>query len=267
MLRHPDPEGSRSLGVSQNFLTGARTVQRIVSLARLADTDHVIEIGPGKGHITAALLPRCAKVTAVELDGELAAALQAKFAGAATLDLRRDDFLRWPLPGAGRYKVFSNIPFNRTTDIVRKLTEHRNPPEEAWLVMEKGAAKRFLGKPRETLRSLMLKPWFELDVVYHFRREDFHPLPRVDAVLLHLRRKAAPDVPAELREAYGRFIAAGMNRGVTGLAGWRPKAARAAAAQRAGVRPGAAPGDILYVQWLCLYRAWRPATRASNAKT
>jgi 23S rRNA (adenine-N6)-dimethyltransferase len=56
---------------------------------------------------------------------------------------------------------------------LRKLTESKNPPTEAWLTMEKGAAKRFMGTSRESLRSLMIKPVFDLEIIYHFRRRIF----------------------------------------------------------------------------------------------
>jgi 23S rRNA (adenine-N6)-dimethyltransferase len=257
MPRRTNSDASTALWVSQNYLTSARTIGRLLDLTSLAAADHVIEIGPGKGHITAALLARCGRVTAVELDGRLFTALEAKLASAANLDLHRGDFLDWSLPRSGEYKVFSNIPFSRTTDIVRRLAECCNPPAEMWLVMEKGAARRFMGKPRESLRSLVLKPWFTMDIAYHFRREDFHPLPHVDIVLLHLARKPVPDIPPAMRPAYEAFITGGLNRGLRGLAAKIPKGRLAAALRETGVAPGAAPGDVLYVQWLCLYRCWR----------
>lgn len=185
----------------------------------------MVEIGPGKGHITRHLLPRCGRVTAVELDPKLYANLQAKFAGESRLHLVQGDFLTWQLP-RGNYKVFANIPFSRTTEIVRKLTQGPRPPQEIWLVMQKGAAKRFLGHPRENLTSLGIKPWFEGEILYHFRREDFHPLPSADIVLLHLKRKLAPDLTAAQRGAWLRFAAARLP----------------------------AAHDTLYIQWLCLFR-------------
>ncbi|MCL1951482.1 MAG: rRNA adenine N(6)-methyltransferase family protein [Oscillospiraceae bacterium] len=216
-----------ALRCSQNFLTSGQVIRRIAGLAALDKQDHVIEIGPGKGHITGALLARCGQVTAVELDPELHAYLRTKFAGAPNLRLVRGDFLALPLP-KGPYKVFANIPFSRTTDIVRKLMLGPRPPEEIWLVMEKGAAKRFLGLPRESLASLSLKPWFEGEVRYHFRREDFHPMPAADAVLLHLKRRPAADLTPAQRGAWLRFTAARLP----------------------------ATGDTLYVQWLCLFRRY-----------
>jgi len=216
-----------ALRCSQNFLTSGQVIRRIVSLANLRADDHVVEIGPGKGHITGALLPRCGQVTAVELDPVLCAYLQKKFAGAPNLRLVRGDFLALP-PPRGPYKVFANIPFNRTTDIVRKLALSSRPPEDAWLVVEKGAAKRFLGLPHESLASLSLKPWFEGEVLYHFRREDFHPMPAADAVLLHLKRRPAADLTPAQRGAWLRFTAARLP----------------------------ATRDTLYIQWLCLFRRY-----------
>jgi 23S rRNA (adenine-N6)-dimethyltransferase len=72
----------------------------------------------------------------------------------------------WNLPRTP-YKVFANIPFNKTTNIVRKLTGSSNPPEEAWLVIEKGVAKRFMGTPNETIFSLNIKPSGLLDYISH----------------------------------------------------------------------------------------------------
>ena len=218
---------SKQNTLSQNFLTSGQVIRRVVGLANLRADDHVIEIGPGKGHITGALLLRCGQVTAVELDPVLYTYLQGKFADSPNLRLVRGDFLALPLP-KGHYKVFANIPFSRTTDIVRKLALSPRPPEEAWLVMEKGAAKRFLGRPHENLSSLSLKPWFEGEVLYHFRREDFHPMPAADAVLLHLKRRPAADLAPAQRGAWLRFTAARLP----------------------------ATRDTLYIQWLCLFRRY-----------
>ncbi|MCL2884926.1 MAG: rRNA adenine N(6)-methyltransferase family protein, partial [Oscillospiraceae bacterium] len=208
-----------SLRVSQNFLTSPALIRRIVRLAHFTPGDTIVEVGAGKGHLTRGLLETGAAVTAVELDGALYRGLKEKFGAQKNLRLVHADFLDWPLPRTS-YKVFANIPFNRTTAIVRKLTgeagadgsaregQHRHTnspranvqagartspragnrlPEEAWLIMEKGAAKRFLGQPRESLFSMLLKPFFDLDICYHFRREDFHPAPAVDTVLLQLK--------------------------------------------------------------------------------
>ena len=176
------------LWISQNFLTGRAVIRRMLDRTTLSKSDHVVEIGPGKEHITAALAERCGRVSAVELDGGLYDRLLARFPAGGSVRLYHRDFLTWPLP-KNDYKVLANMPFSITSAILRRLTQSGRPPREAWLVMEKGAAKRCLGRPETTLKSLLLAPWFGGDIVYPFRREDFHPAPGVDTVLFHLRRK------------------------------------------------------------------------------
>ena len=241
--------------VSQNFLTSYKTIERVLRRTNLHADDHVIEIGPGKGHTTARLLQKCHKVTAIEIDGKLYAKLLEKFSDAENLQLHHQDFLQWRLPSSGSYKVFANLPFCYTTDILRKLTESKNPPVEAWLTMEKGAAKRFLGKPRETLRSLLIQPKFDLGIVYYFRREDFHPKPGVDVVMVHIRKKAQPDIPPSRWNDYKRFLSSALGNGSAGLLRMFTKRQLSRAFQEAGISD-APSGEILYVQWLCLFRCY-----------
>ncbi len=65
--------------VSQNFLTSYKIINRIIRRTTLNKDDHVIEIGPGKGHITGILIQKCRKVSAIEIDGRLYNRLTAKF--------------------------------------------------------------------------------------------------------------------------------------------------------------------------------------------
>jgi 23S rRNA (adenine-N6)-dimethyltransferase len=239
------------LSVSQNFLTSSITIHSLLRRTTILASDHILEIGPGKGHITKALADRCGLVTAVELDGDLYGALRRRFGDTKNVRLVHADFLKFRLPSSGSYKVFSNIPFNRTTDILRKLTGTANPPEEIWLVTEKGAAKRFSGKPCENVRSLLLKPYFETEIVYYFKREDFHPAPSVDTVLLHLVKKPTPDIPKRQSRAYRQFIEAGLSGRLSQLL--TPKQA-SAAMRNAGLPADFTPANMLYVQWLCLFR-------------
>lgn len=80
------------LWASQNFLTSRAIIHSLIQRTNLTKNDHVIEIGPGKGHITRALLERCCHVTAVELDRALYLRLTEQFKGAANLTLRNADF-------------------------------------------------------------------------------------------------------------------------------------------------------------------------------
>lgn len=174
---------------SQNFLTSRRLLERIVRKSTITKNDLVIEIGTGKGHLTEVLCRKAEYVYSVEIDRKLYERAKERLKNVNNLKITCGDFMKYHLPDKGNYKVFSNIPYYLTTRIVRKLTENANPPSEIWLVMEKGAAKRFLGVPVETKYSLSLKHKWKLSIVYFFLKEDFHPKPSVDSVLLHFLHK------------------------------------------------------------------------------
>ena len=234
--------------ISQNFLTSRRVIGGLLRLTDLSPADTVLEIGAGKGHITRALAETCGRVLTYEIDPELSARLQGTLP--ENVRLYGQDFLRAPLP-KGDYKVFANIPFSITTDILRKLTDGPNPPKAAWLIMEKGAAMRFCGQPRESSASLLLKPWWEVRIVHRLRREDFHPMPRVDCVLLELRCKSAPDIPLRDKRTWAQFVARGQQYGLRGML---TPLQTAQALRESGIPMSA---TLRYVQWLCLFRCWQ----------
>ena len=248
-----NPASATPLWAGQNFLTSAGEIRRLLACSDISPQDLVVEIGPGKGHITRELLPRCEKVLAAELDPELCSWLEERFAGSHNLTLYQGDFLKMPLPKR-EYKVFANIPFSRTTEIIRRLAYAPNPPSAAWLVVELGAAKRFAGVGRESLASLSLRPFYGVQVVAKISRLQFHPAPRVDAALLELRRRATPELPMEQRQSYRAFLERAWKHGLDGLL---TKRQVSTALRLAGLPPPAQDANLKYVQWLCLFRCYK----------
>ena len=243
-----------SYSVSQNFLTSAKTIQKLLRLTSICNDDHLIEIGAGKGHITKELVKTCRSVCTYEIDGKLFEHLHNRFDGTDNISLNKCDFLKATLPKSGSYKVFSNIPFSITSEIIRKLTSCNNPPQEAWLVMEKGAAKRFMGSPCDTLASILIKPFFETSIVYHFSRQDFHPAPSVDVVLLHLTRKTEPDISVGEQKSFTDFVERSTKFGIYRQLSKQQVTTALRLARLPHIKES---GTILYIQWLCLFRCYR----------
>jgi 23S rRNA (adenine-N6)-dimethyltransferase len=202
---------------SQNFLTDARLVASLVRGSSIGPDDLVLEIGPGRGIITEQLAHCCRRVIAVEKDRRLAALLRRRFAAMPQVTVHEGDFLAYRLPRAP-YKVFANIPFNITSAIVGKLTGAGSAPDDAYLGMQKEAADVWLGEQHESLRSVLLKPWFEVEVVHRFRRTDFVPAPRVDVVMLRLRKRGPPLVNRADGQLFRDFV-------VYGFTTWQPSLA------------------------------------------
>lgn len=195
----------RSVIYSQNFLRSRHLVDRLLERSSIGADDIVVEIGPGRGLITARLSARCHQVLAIEKDPDLASRLPDRIGQMSNVVVFEADFLHFPLP-VTPYKVFANIPFNVTTAIVSKLTSGSSPPEDAYLVTQREAADKFLGRPRESLYAVLLKPWFEPALVHQFRPTDFVPAPGVQVVLLRLRRRESPLVAVADAPMFRDFV-------------------------------------------------------------
>ena len=224
----------------------------------------MLEIGAGAGALTAALARRCDDVVAVELDPGLCGRLEQRFGRATGVRVVRADFLTWPLPRSadGAYKVVANPPFHITAAIVRRLARAKHAPEDALLVMQHQAALRFAGGPYagESLLSLQLKPWWQIEIRDRLARAAFRPAPPVDCVALNLARRPRPLVKADERQLYLDFLAAGFGRRGRSLRdGLRPllsprQLSRLSRELRFDL--AAPPAALGFDQWLQLFRCF-----------
>lgn len=199
----------RSMQYAQNFLKSRSLVERLLDKCDIGQHDVVYEIGPGRGIITEHLAQRCRRVVAIEKDPVLVGALRSRFARIASIKIYVGDFLEYRLPH-DHYKVFANIPFNITSAIVTRLTTAAVPPDDTYLIMQKEAAEKFLGKPHESLYGLLLKPCFELEILHRFKRSDFTPDPRVDVVMLRLCKRGPPLVSRTEMSLFRDFVVYGF---------------------------------------------------------
>ncbi len=190
---------------SQNYLISEGLIDRLLQQSNIHSNDAVFDIGAGKGILTKALLNMGCKVTAVELDEKNILYLKKRFSNEKRFTLLRGDFMELPLPD-GSYKVFSNIPFFITSDIFNKITQAKNPPLDTYLILQKQAAIKYSGTMETTLKSLLLKPKFNMKIMHRFSRNDFSPKPNVDIVLLHIQKRKFDEFTMKEFELYRDFI-------------------------------------------------------------
>ncbi len=251
-----------SLWRTQNFLRDPRLALRLVRQAGIADSDLVYDLGAGTGNITAVLARHAGRVVAIEKDAALARLLRRRFALTPNVAVIEGDLLAHPLPDR-EYLVFASPPFDRTADLVRRLTSADHAPRDAWLVLQREAAARFTGTPRTTLSALLIAPWFALDIVYRFDRSDFVPRPSVDAVFVRLHKRGPPLVPGQQSQLYRDFVVSCFTT--------RDATVRDALARRLGSRaaarllraapdpPTAVPSAVPPAAWLALFRTFARA--------
>lgn len=255
----------KSVIYSQNLITDPSLVANLIEKASINKDDFVLEVGPGTGIITAELAKRCQKVIAVEIDKEFVNRLRTKFHLTPNIEIHQANFLFYSLPKTD-YKVFSNIPFNITAAIIKKLTEAKNPPLDIFLFVQDDAAKKFVGAPiaKETQFSLLIKPSFELLVVHQFNRSDFRPIPKVDIVLLRIKKRLLPILKPEDLQLYKDFIVYSFNI-------WKPtlqeglkniftKLQFLRLAKDLDFSVTAKPTDLNFSQWLGLFNFFAKQT-------
>ena len=223
---------------TQNFIRDPALIERLVRDSGVRPRDTVYDLGAGTGNLTDALARRARRVIAVEMDPTLAARLRQRFADRPNVTvLERDLFTL--TPPRETHVVFANPPFDRTTALVRRVTETDASPRLAMLVLQREAAERFIGAPHSTLRSALLAPWFSLAVVHAFAREDFVPRPSVDAVLVAVRKRDPPLVSTREAQLYRDLVTACF---VSGISILDPR-------QRAV--------DLTSPDWIALFRQFR----------
>jgi 23S rRNA (adenine-N6)-dimethyltransferase len=198
------------------LLKNPRFVSSLLNKTDIDSKDTVVEIGAGTGVITGQLLDKVKKVIAIEYDKDLVDELYRSFSKYSNLEIVKTDFLTWKLPSYP-YKVFSNIPFNITADIITKLLESENSPESTYLIMQDKAAERFIGEPvgDNSQASILLKPFFNMGIVTKINRDQFEPRPNVNTVLAKFIKKEYPLIKYENWQEYRDFVIYGYNQ-------WKP---------------------------------------------
>ncbi|GEM_PF-1511871 len=209
----PPPRRNDDLRFTQNFLHNPNLVDRIVRLAGLRDGDTVLEIGPGKGIITRRLAEAVGAeghVIAVELDASLAETLALLLRPMTQVEIINGDILRFPLADLPEdYVVFSNIPFNITSDLLEYLFDPAINPAQAHLILQKDSlvALNEQGEDVETFKSLMIHPLYEVEVAHPFLKSDFIPQPGVVTALFAFTRRSNPLIAPADYALYKDFLA------------------------------------------------------------
>jgi 16S rRNA (adenine1518-N6/adenine1519-N6)-dimethyltransferase len=234
----------------QNFVIDANTVRRIVRLADLGPGDVVVEIGPGLGSLTLALLPQVASVVAVEVDPTLATALPQTVAALAPAYgdrlavLHGDALTVHALPDPQPTALVANLPYNISVPVVLSFLEAFPTLRRALVMVQLEVAERLAAPPGSKtygIPSLKAAWYAEVRLTGTVSRTVFWPAPNVDSGLVTLIRREPPRTPASRKEVFACIDAAFAQRRKTlraALAGWAGSAAHAETTLRAaGVDP------------------------------
>ncbi|MDA0631979.1 16S rRNA (adenine(1518)-N(6)/adenine(1519)-N(6))-dimethyltransferase RsmA [Nonomuraea sp. MCN248] len=243
-----DLRPTKKLG--QNFVIDAGTVRRIVRVAEVTSDDVVIEVGPGLGSLTLALLPEARHVVAVEIDPVLAAQLPLTVAERGLSDkltvIHADAMKVAPgdLSGHAPTALVANLPYNVAVPVVLHLLEALPSLRKGLVMVQAEVADRLAAAPGSKVYGIpSVKAAWYADVrrAGPVGRSVFWPAPNVDSGLVSLVRRDPPPTTATREEVFAVIDAAFAQRRKTlraALAGWAGSPAAAEQALRAaGVTP------------------------------
>ncbi len=257
--------------LGQNFVVDANTVRRIVRTSGVDADDVVLEVGPGLGSLTLALLDVAGSVVAVEIDPVLAGRLPDTVArlrpdAAARLQVVEADAVRLPgaLPGPPPTALVANLPYNVAVPVLLVALERLPGLRRGLVMVQAEVGDRLAAGPSQKAYGApsVKAAWYaEVRRAGSVPRTVFWPVPNVDSALVAFTRRPAPVTPATREQVFACVDAAFAQRRKTlraALAEWAGSPSRAESVLRAaGVDPRARGEQLSVAEFAAVAAAAR----------
>ncbi|HXK34370.1 MAG TPA: 16S rRNA (adenine(1518)-N(6)/adenine(1519)-N(6))-dimethyltransferase RsmA [Dehalococcoidia bacterium] len=252
----------------QHFLFDANILRRIVDAAELLPGETVLEVGPGRGALTAEIARRGHRVVAVEIDRDLTGELRARFAGEPNVAIVEGDVLAFAPEdllrqggAAPPYAVVANLPYNIAAAVLRRLLEAGVPPRRIVAMVQREVAEAIVAGPGGmSLLSVAVQAYGEARIVLRVPPGAFSPPPKVQSAVVRIDVAPAARVSVPLdrffsivRAGFGNTRKQLRNSLAIGLA--IPPAAAEEMLKRAGIDPARRAQTLTVEEWERVTRA------------
>ena len=210
-----EPYPSKRLG--QHFLRDPRTIQRIIEALAPKPGETIVEIGPGTGALTSALVESASRIVAVEFDSKLAPLLSERFADLANFrlvmaDALTTDFCAEILP-APSARLVANLPYNISTAILQRLIGQRACFKEMVLMLQREVVERVLAPAGTTDRgfiSVLVEAYCEAEKLFDVAPGAFRPPPKVWSSVMRLTFRPRNAIEVKDEELLWQTVSAGF---------------------------------------------------------
>ena len=243
----------------QNFLHDRHVIEQIVAAIDPRPGQHIVEIGPGQGALTFDLLARAQRLSVIELDRDLAAALESR--GEASLDIHRGDALAFDfteLAAGDRLRVVGNLPYNISTPLLFHLFSHAGVIDDMHFMLQKEVVDRMVAPPGTKTYgrlSVMVAVHCKVERLLRVGRGAFTPAPKVESAVVRLSPHEAPPVDRGTMEMFERVLAQAFSMRRKTIRNSLAPMLDEAAIRAAGIDPGARPETLDIEAFATLSRA------------
>ncbi|MEK7665437.1 MAG: 16S rRNA (adenine(1518)-N(6)/adenine(1519)-N(6))-dimethyltransferase RsmA [Patescibacteria group bacterium] len=184
----------------QHFLHDKSVIKKIITAAEITPRETILEIGPGHGILTQALVDAGASVIAIEADRDLIPDLKEKFGNRAhllfgdVLKFSTAKLLNYPIIKLPNYKLVSNLPYNIASAVLEKFLADEHSPTRMVVMVQREVADRILAKPGDmSVLSVACQLYADVKRVCNVFPGAFHPMPKVDSTVVQLDRSLRMD--------------------------------------------------------------------------
>jgi 16S rRNA (adenine1518-N6/adenine1519-N6)-dimethyltransferase len=206
---------SKRLG--QNFLNDNRIVDRIIQALDPRVDETIIEIGPGRGALTAQLVENAGAVVAIEFDRNLIAGLLERFGSHRNFKLVQRDALITDfcaeIEPANRARLVANLPYNISTAILQRLIEQRHCLTEMVLMLQREVVQRITARAGSTDRgylSVLVEAYCETEKLFDVAPGAFRPIPKVWSSVMRLNVRPRIAVAVKTEALLWQVVSAGF---------------------------------------------------------
>lgn len=200
---------------SQNFLTDQRMIDRIVEAIDPQPADHMVEVGPGLGALSAPLLQRLRVLHAIEIDRDASRALQERFAP-DRLRVHVGDALKFDFSSLGTsLRVVGNLPYHISTPLLFRMDEEHARIRDCHFMLQREVVQRMVAAPASAQfgrLSVMLQYRWQMEALFDVPPDAFRPRPKVWSSIIRLVPHPAPPHPAQDEAMFARVVLAAFTQ-------------------------------------------------------
>jgi len=177
----------------QNFLHDYGVINDIISMINAQCSDHIVEIGPGKGALTRELVRQCRIMDIIELDRDLVTLLDAQFGHLTGMTIHSGDALNInysELAQSGeKLRIVGNLPYNVSTPLLFHLMEHASNIHDMHFMLQNEVVNRLCALPGSKIYgklSIMMQYYCRAEKLFEVGAENFSPQPKVSSAIVRL---------------------------------------------------------------------------------
>lgn len=203
----------------QNFLHDPGIIDKIIRSVRAKSCDHLVEIGPGQGAITTELLESAATLDAVELDRDLVARLQQRFADNSNFHIHQADALRFDFAslqrGDEKLRIVGNLPYNISTPLIFHLLNQQALIHDMHFMLQLEVVNRLAAQPSTKAYGrlgIMTQYFCKVEPLFEVPPEAFDPRPKVTSAVVRLTPHEQPPFPAQKLETLQSLLRTAFNQ-------------------------------------------------------